>query len=263
MNLFQDCGQTVIRCIAMLSAIFLFLPPDHSRAETSVIKNILDASKAIVTVKAEAGGVFGEKPQGFLDKATGQILMMQKVAPVYFESSGAGFILDPSGIVVTNAHIVGAGGRVTVTLQDNTVLAGTPIQVIPGSDIAFVKINPPQPLPVLPLANSDTVKLDTPVYTTGNSTLIRGSISEGSVSGIGTRSSVPGVAMLQINFTMYKGDSGCPILNSRGELLGMISAQSRPNVIFAIPANAIKQNYLAYLAKNPAPAQAVTPAAGP
>jgi len=240
------------RRIAFFTALLLFFP-GNARAEISVIKLMMDASKAIVSVTAEAGGIFSNRPQGAFDKATGQILIAAKVAPVYFVSRGAGFILDPSGIVVTNAHIVQNGGRITVTLCDNSQFPGNVLHLVPEADLAFVKITVPHGLPFIPLGDSDKVKLDTPVYTTGNSELIRGSLSEGRVSGIGTSRGNPqaGVATLQINFTLYKGDSGSPVMNARGELLGMISSQTRPDVIYAVPSNIIRQSFLQYLAKNP------------
>ncbi|HNV87087.1 MAG TPA: S1C family serine protease [Candidatus Omnitrophota bacterium] len=228
-------------------------------AQGSVLKAVLDASKSIVSITSEAGGIFGDRPQGAFDKSTGQILIFRKISPVYVSRTGAGFFIDSSGIIVTNAHTVQQAGRIKVVLHDGTQLIGSLIHLVPAMDLAYLQISLPNPIPPVILSDSDRSKLGDSVYTIGNSPVIKGSISGGQINGIGTSKTTPpeiaaGTALFQINFRLYKGDSGCPVFNQRGEVIGLISAQAaQGNLTYAIPSNLIRKGYREYLEKQSAP----------
>jgi len=209
---------------------------------------------AIVSIKAEGAGMFRSPGgQAFRDAKTGRILVARSVRTAQFSRQGAGVIIDASGIIVTNAHTVEQATRITVTLNNDQSVAGELISIVPNEDIAFVRIPPPYPLLAIPLADSNSVSLRDRVYTIGGSEVLHGTLSEGKVSGIGKSAKAHGlndfVDLIQTTFNVYRGDSGGPLIDSSGNLLGMITA-NKPragHVSYAIPSNKIKQYYQEYL----------------
>jgi len=248
----------------LTKAVFLFVlfqnpeSPGTLYAQGSVLKAVLDASKSIVSITAEAGGIFGDRPQGAFDKSTGRILIFRKISPVYLSRTGAGFFIDPSGIIVTNAHTVQQAGRIKVMLYDGTQTIGNLIHLVPEADLAFIRITLSVPAAPVMLSDSDRSKLGDSVYTVGNSPVIKGSISGGQINGIGTSKTAQpgggsGAALFQINFSLYRGDSGCPVFNQRGEVIGLISAQTAQGALtYAIPSNLIRKSYQEFLEKQSA-----------
>lgn len=226
-------------------------------ASESALQSILESSQAVVSIRAEGAGFFGgDKPQGVMDPNTGQVVIVNSVTPVYFKKTGAGVIIDPAGMVVTNAHIVQQGGRITITLFDETEIQGEIVQLVPEQDIALIRVSPPHPLPYLAFSDSDRVQIGHKAYTIGNSAFVKGSLNGGEISGIGRRNHEKAgenkTAVLQVNFNLYQGDSGCPVMDERGNLIGLVAAAqtSRPDVTFAIPSNTIKQIYQEYVRLN-------------
>jgi len=222
-------------------------------AAQSIIKAILDTSQAVVNIKAETGTVFGDKPKAFRGPKGG-IFIMRKARPFFHVRAGAGAIIDAAGIVVTNAHVVKGAGRITVTLQDQEQLTAELLHIVPGQDIAFLRIRPTSKLTSITFSDSDRARIGNTVYTVGTSNLLRGSISEGKINGLGQQgaSKLPGgpkFTVLQVAFDIYKGDSGSPLLDNEGRLLGIMAATQTKiaKVSYAIPANLIRFAYFKYL----------------
>lgn len=187
--------------------------------------------------------------------------MLGRVRPVYYKREGAGVIIDPDGIIVTNAHTVQKSGRIRVALHDKTIVDGILLEVHPENDLAFIKIEPPFFLVAVRFADSDQLKPGRKVYCVGNSKLRKNSISEGKVKAIAKRSNTPSkeahaVDAIQINFDIYEGDSGSPVFDEDGSLLGIMNAKSNQKTArsFAIPVNVIK-SYLAKLGRKSISAQ--------
>ncbi len=222
--------MTAILAGSLLSASCLI-------ASESAIQSILESSQAVVGIRAEGAGFFGGRS-------------------VYFKKAGAGVIIDPAGMIVTNAHIVQQGGRITVTLFDETEIQGEIVQLVPEQDVALIRVSPPNPLSYLAFSDSDRVQIGHKAYTIGNSTFVKGSLNGGEISGIGThRDEKAGqnkTAILQVNFNLYQGDSGCPVMDEQGKLIGLVAAAqaNRPDITFAIPSNIIKQIYQDYVRLN-------------
>lgn len=235
----------------------LMFAPALEAAPESAIQSVLEASQAVVEIRAEgAAFVGGDKPQGIVDPSTGQTVIVNNVTPIYFKKTGAGVIIDPWGMIVTNAHIVVQGGRVIVTLFNGIEIQGDIVRVVPDQDLALIRVAVPIPLPYLPFSDSDSLEIGHKAYTIGNSTFVKGSLNGGEISGIGRHrdEKTPGgnrAAILQINFTLYQGDSGCPVLDERGHLIGLVAAQiANSDVTFAIPSNIIREIYEEYVRLN-------------
>jgi serine protease Do len=161
---------------------------------------------------------------------------------------GSGFILDPSGIIVTNRHVIEGASDILVTLQDNTLLRGTLLAQADDIDVALVKVNPEARLPAVRFADSDGVKVVDRVFAIGNPLGLGGSVTRGIVSALNRDiSDTPFDDYIQTDAAINHGNSGGPLFNERGEVIGMNTALFSPEATggsiglgFAIPANDVK-----------------------
>lgn len=229
----------------------LFIPATGLRAEDSLLHSASEKSKALVTLQSVNATVLAGKPQGIFDKATGRILILKRIRPVGHARAGSGIIIDPRGIIVTNAHTVRGAGAVSVTFFDGSQAPAKQVSVVPHSDIAFISVRPPFPLASIALADSDAVSRGTEIYFIGSSAMLKGSLVGGKISGIVMEkgSSPPHTALLQISPGAYQGDSGSAVLDRNGNLLGMISLglPGRRNGTFAATSNDIGAAYRSFL----------------
>lgn len=145
---------------------------------------------------------------------------------------GSGFVYDTNGHIITNYHVVNGGGRLDVTFLDGTVYRATLIGSDPFTDLAvlYVEDVPREKLVPLPLGNSSNIRVGEQVAAIGNPFGLSGSMSAGIVSGVGrlipTQEaggfSIPDV--IQTDAPINPGNSGGPLLNMRGEVIGINSA---------------------------------------
>ena len=167
--------------------------------------------------------------------------------------AGTGMIVSSDGYVMTNKHVVGNAKSVTVTLENGTVYDN--VEVIgsdPLNDVAFVKIKDVKDLPVVTLGDSGTVKVGQQVVAIGNALgQYQNTVTTGILSGIGrpiTASDNNGsgqenlVDLLQTDAAINSGNSGGPLVNSAGQVIGINTAIAvdANNIGFAIPINATK-----------------------
>ena len=159
---------------------------------------------------------------------------------------GSGFIIDPSGIILTNNHVVRNAERVKVKLQDGREFVATDVKTDPRSDVAIVRIEADRPLPVLPLGNSDRIEIGDWVLAVGSPFGLQGTVTAGIISAKGRG---PGIAsredFLQTDAAINPGNSGGPLLNLNGEAIGINTAISTRSggydgIGFAIPINMAK-----------------------
>lgn len=241
--------------LTVLGFPLIATPPVLS--ETSIIAELLANSEAVVSIKAETGAIYKDKPQAFIHKETGQLLVHRKFVPVVQTQNGSGVIIESSGLIAANAHTIFKAARITVTLYDNTSYPADILHVDLDLDLAFLQIHPPRSLRFLKLSNSDRIKLDERVYSIGGSSIIKNTISEGIVSGIGISKNAPPNGkreFFRITFNLYQGDSGSPLLDERGNLLGIMSgaAINQDKAAYAIPSNKISDTFQKYFKELPA-----------
>ena len=161
---------------------------------------------------------------------------------------GSGFVYDDNRHIITNHHVVNGGGRIDVTFLDGTVYRATLMGSDPYTDLAvlYVKDVPQEKLIPLPLADSTTVRVGEQVAAIGNPFGLSGSMTAGIISGVGRlipndlagQFSIPDV--IQTDAPVNPGNSGGPLLNMRGEAIGINSAiysttGQSAGVGFAIP----------------------------
>ena len=171
--------------------------------------------------------------------------------PTLREESGSGFLVDNLGHIATNNHVVQGAGNITVTLYDGRTLPTTKLGTSPADDLALLQIDPKQVanIKALPLADSAKVVPGQMAIAIGSPFNQHNSVTVGVVSGIGrSRTSVlsrPIPDLVQTDAALNPGNSGGPLLNSKGEVIGINSAVEvfssvQIGVGFAIPSNTLK-----------------------
>jgi S1-C subfamily serine protease len=160
---------------------------------------------------------------------------------------GSGFILDKSGIILTNAHVVDQADKVTVRLKDGRTYAGKVKGIDEVTDLAVVKINAGSDLPVAPLGSSKDVQVGDWAIAVGNPLGFDNTVTLGIVSTLKRSSAQVGISDKRLDFiqtdaAINPGNSGGPLLNAEGEVIGINTAirADAMGIGFAIPIDKAK-----------------------
>jgi serine protease Do len=159
---------------------------------------------------------------------------------------GSGFIIDPQGYVVTNNHVVGEAGTVTVVFQDDSKHPAKIIGRDPKTDLALLKIDTDKPLPFVTWGDSDAAKVGDWILAIGNPFGLGGTVTTGIVSARGRDIHAgPFDDFLQLDAAINRGNSGGPTFTQDGQVIGINTAIYSPNggsvgIGFAIPSNLAK-----------------------
>lgn len=161
---------------------------------------------------------------------------------------GSGFIIDRSGIVLTNAHVVSGADTVTVTLKDGRSFEGEVRGADEVSDLAVVKIKGAKgDLPVAPLGESDQLQVGDWAIAVGNPVGLDNTVTLGIISTLHRSSAQVGIPDKRLDFiqtdaAINPGNSGGPLLNDRGEVIGINTAirAGASGIGFAIPVDKAK-----------------------
>jgi serine protease Do len=163
--------------------------------------------------------------------------------PRRMQSLGSGFIVDPSGIIVTNNHVIDGADEITVTLHDNTTLKAKLLGKDDKADLAVLKVNSDKPLPAVHFGDSDTARIGDWVVAIGNPFGLGGSVTAGIVSARGRDiRQGPYDDFIQTDAAINRGNSGGPLFNMDGQVIGINTAIYSPSggsigIGFSIPAN--------------------------
>src|SRR5213596_2928090 len=159
-------------------------------------------------------------------------------------ATGSGFVIDSSGLIVTNAHVVEGAEKVQVRLSDGRRFTGALVGRDNRVDLALVRIDGATNLTVLPLGDSNRLRVGEFVLALGHPFGLEQSVSLGIVSRKGAPLTIaaPGFDFIQTDAAINPGNSGGPLVNMAGEVVGVNSMAARNGSIgFAIPANLVKQ----------------------
>ncbi len=186
----------------------------------------------------------------------GEDLRSQSPRQERLRGQGSGFVIDKSGTVLTNAHVVDKADRVTVTLNDGSIFPGEVLGTDEVTDLAVVKINTKGVnLPVAALGDSDVVKVGDWAIAVGNPLGYNNTVTLGIISTLKRSSAAVGIPDKRLDFiqtdaAINPGNSGGPLLNGSGEVIGINTAirADAMGIGFAIPINKAKAIY-AQLAK--------------
>jgi serine protease Do len=154
--------------------------------------------------------------------------------------SGSGFIIDADGSILTNHHVVERAERIVVKLSDGRSLRARILGADPETDIALIKVDGQLRLPVAPLGDSSALRMGEWVCAIGNPLGYEHSVTVGVISFLG-RKLFDGILddYIQTDAAINFGNSGGPLINSRGEVIGINAAISSraSNIGFAVPIN--------------------------
>jgi len=196
---------------------------------------------AVVNIDSMSKGLDQREPQRYFRRGEGPI---EGPSPRDLETprqgSGSGFIIDRDGYILTNNHLIDAAQRITVTLADGRTFRAEVVGTDPAIDVALLKIAGGRDLPEVPLGNSDELRVGEWVCAIGNPLGYVHSVTVGVVSFIGRKLFDPSLDdYIQTDAAINFGNSGGPLINARGEVIGINSAISSraSNIGFAVPIN--------------------------
>ncbi len=166
-------------------------------------------------------------------------------------AEGSGFIYDPSGDIVTNNHVVEGTSSIRVTFFDGSIADAELVGADPYSDLAVIRVidAPDEAMPVI-LGDSSQLSVGEPVVAIGNPFGLSGTVTSGIVSQTGrllrTETDYSIADVIQIDAAVNPGNSGGPLLNYRGEVIGVTTAMASETgafsgVGFAIPSNTVER----------------------
>jgi serine protease Do len=198
-------------------------------------------NNAVVNIDSTSQGGDGRDPRGLLHRGDGS---GEAPAPrdldIPRQGSGSGFIIDREGFILTNHHVIDAAERITVTLADGRTFRAEVVGTDPAIDVALLKIAGSHDLPEAPLGNSNELRVGEWVCAIGNPLGYVHSVTVGVVSFIGRKLFDASLDdYIQTDAAINFGNSGGPLINSRGEVIGINSAISSraSNIGFAVPIN--------------------------
>lgn len=154
--------------------------------------------------------------------------------------AGSGFIIDADGSILTNHHVIEGAERITVKLSDGRTLRARVVGTDPDTDVALIKVDGERRLPVAPLGDSSSLRMGEWVCAIGNPLGYEHSVTVGVVSFLGRKLFDASLDnYIQTDAAINFGNSGGPLLNARGEVIGINSAISSraSNIGFAVPIN--------------------------
>ncbi|MEM6661778.1 MAG: Do family serine endopeptidase, partial [Pseudomonadota bacterium] len=167
--------------------------------------------------------------------------------PRKVQSLGSGFLISPDGVVVTNNHVIEDADEITVNFPDGLSLTATVIGTDPQTDIAVLKVNHDAPLPFVAFGDSDIARVGDWVLAIGNPFGFAGSVSAGIISARNRDINAGRYDdFIQTDAAINRGNSGGPLFNMDGEVIGVNTAIVSPTggsigIGFSVPSNLAKK----------------------
>jgi len=246
-------GLLVLLALPMPRAIAQPLAPSNAAAlpaKSFVAQAVNKVGPAVVRIDTERTVTQRAMPDPFLEDPFFRNFFgddFSRPRQQLMRGQGSGFIVDPSGVVLTNAHVVDGADRVTVTLKDGRTLDGVVKGVDEVTDLAVVKINGDK-LPTVSLGDSDSVEVGDWAIAVGNPLGLDNTVTLGIVSTLKRSSAQVGIPDKRLDFiqtdaAINPGNSGGPLVNAQGEVIGINTAirADAMGIGFAIPVNKAKE----------------------
>ncbi len=200
------------------------------------------------TVKLPQGGdiPMPQFPPGSPFEDLFRDFLEQQGAPRKVTSLGSGFVIDPTGIIVTNNHVIDEADEITVTLADGESLPAEVVGRDPKTDVAVLRVKPKKPLSSVQFGDSDKARVGDWVLAVGNPFGLGGSLSAGIVSARNRNiNEGPYDDFIQTDAAINRGNSGGPLFDLSGRVIGVNSAIISPSggsvgIGFAVPSNVVQ-----------------------
>lgn len=226
-------------------------PESFADLAAKVSPAVVNVSSTHVMAQQDIQGPGGEMPFNFpegspFEQFFKQFQEQQQKHPRKVTSLGSGFIIDASGYVVTNNHVIDEAKDIEVTLTDGTEYPAKLVGTDNKTDLALLKVEPKKPLTFVSLGDSDKMRIGDWVMAVGNPFGLGGSVTAGIISARGRDiHEGPYDDFLQIDAAINQGNSGGPTFSTDGSVIGINTAIVSPSggsvgIGFAIPSNLAK-----------------------
>ncbi|WP_309492435.1 S1C family serine protease [Candidatus Hecatella orcuttiae] len=216
------------------------------------LRRLRSQLEALQPQPAEAGALL--TPQQVFKLAEPSVVLIRAESLTIFGvevSEGSGFVYDSQGHLVTNNHVVEGADELEVVFPDGTVVEARLVGADPYSDLAVLKVDlPAEKLKPLPLGNSSELSVGDPIVAIGNPFGLSNTMTAGIVSQVGRELRAPRgyiiIDVIQVDAAINPGNSGGPLMNMKGEVVGVNTAiisgsGTSAGVGFAIPSDTVKR----------------------
>ncbi len=212
---------------------------------------------AVVNISAQLASEAAAQPDESAEESDQSSTPFDELLKRFFENRGvpqtgrevmalgSGFIIDPTGYIVTNNHVVANAEKITAILQDNTRHPAKIVGRDEKTDLALIKIDSHDKLPFVTWGDSDDAKVGDWVAAVGNPFGLGGTVTAGIISALGRNINEGPYDFIQIDAPINRGNSGGPTFNLSGEVIGINTAIYSPSggsvgIGFAVPSNTAK-----------------------
>jgi serine protease Do len=228
---------------ALLGAPLTLAPasPAAAQARPTNLADLVDqVAEAVVNISAtqtvdDKDGATPDLPRGTpFDEMFDEFFKNHGINPQprarRAQSLGSGFVIDPSGIVITNNHVVGDANDIVVIFTDGRKLKATVVGKDPKVDVAVLKVESDKPLKTVKFGDSDKMRVGDGVMAVGNPFGLGETVTAGIISARNRNiDSGPYDDFLQTDASINKGNSGGPLFNLQGEVIGINTAILSPS----------------------------------
>jgi len=217
-------------------------PASFAQLTAKLLPTVVNISTS-QTLKAPSRGALPDLPEDSPLSELFKNFMGRGGQPRQVTSLGSGFIIDPSGFIVTNNHVIENGEQITVILSDETSLPARVVGRDPQTDLALLKVNPAKPLPAARFGDSDKAQIGDWVVAMGDPFGIGTTVTAGIISARNRNINAgPYDDFIQTDAPINRGNSGGPLFDMDGNVIGINSAIFSPTggsvgIGFSIPAN--------------------------
>ena len=235
-----------VRVCAALALVALVSPVLAKPTPDGFSELVEKLSPAVVNVATVHEGQTAQRDEVMPSPSAWTGEFKEAAPPGSNRSLGSGFIIDPSGLIVTNNHVIEGAKEIYIGLANGKRLKATVAGRDAKTDIALLRVQPKKPLPALLLGNSDGAKAGDWVLAIGNPFGLGGSVSAGIISARNRQLDAELYDdFIQTDAAINRGNSGGPLFDMDGKVVGVNSALLSPSggsigIGFAIPSNTVR-----------------------